>query len=74
MTDQNQNQQRQLSAESHASVNVQYRRSLTRKDPLSGKSNYPTLVTVKATTINYYNNIKKTITRNYRKLIPSVNH
>lgn len=69
-----QNQNRQPTAESHASVNIQYRRSLTRKDPLTGKSNYPTLVTVKATTINYINNMRRTVTRNYRKLIPSVNH
>lgn len=51
-----------------------YRRSLTRKDPLTGKSNYPTLVVVKATTANYINNVKRTITRNYRKLIPNVNN
>ena len=74
MADQKQN--KQPTAESHASVSISqtYRRSLTRKDPLTGKSNYPTLVTVKATTINYINNMRRTVTRNYRKLIPSVNH
>lgn len=67
-------QERQPTAESHASVEVILKRSMTRKNPQSGKSNYPTISTMRSSTVNYFNNMKRVIIKNYRKIIPSDNN
>lgn len=58
------------------SVNAKqtFRRSMTRKNPQTGRSNYPTISTMRSTTTNYINNTKRVIERNYRKIIPSDNN
>lgn len=48
-----------------------FRRTMTRKNPQTGKSNYPTVSTMRSTTTNYVKNAKRIIERNYRKIIPS---
>ena len=64
-------QKRQPTAESHQSVEITLRRTMTRKNPQTGKSNYPTIFTIRSTTTNYMKNAKRIIERNYRKIIPS---
>lgn len=66
-------QKRQPTAESHQSVEITLRRTMTRKNPQTGKSNYPTVSTMRSTTTNYIKNAKRIIERNYRKIIPSDN-
>lgn len=64
-------QQRQPTAESHASVEVTFKRSLTRKNPATNKSNYPTIQSGRTTTTNYNNGQKAVTNRNYRRIQPS---
>lgn len=63
---------RQPTAESHQSVNVNvsqtYKRSFTRKNPQTGKSNYPTLINHRQITIQYENGKKIINNSNYRKI------
>lgn len=64
-------QQRQPTAESHASVEVTFKRSLTRKNPQTNRSNYPTIQSGRTTTTNYNNGQKSVTNRNYRRIQPS---
>lgn len=45
--------------------------SLTRKNPQTGRSNYPTLKSGKITIIRYINGVKSITNRNYRRIQPS---
>ena len=55
----------------HASAEVIYKRSMTRKNAQTNRSNYPTIQSGRTTSTNY-NNGKKSITnRNYRRIQPS---
>lgn len=64
-------QQRQPTAESHASVEVTFKRSLTRKNYQTGKSNYPTINSGKMTIIRYVNGVKTITNQKYRRIQPS---
>ena len=65
------NKQKQSSAEInlHANVSIQFKRSLTRKNP-NGKSNYPTLQFGRITNTNYQNGKKTIATKQYRRIQP----
>lgn len=45
-----------------------YKRTLSRKNAKTGKSNYPTITNKKQTTIKYENGKKQVNNSNYRKL------
>lgn len=70
-------QQRQPTAESHQSVKIEvkatqtFKRSLTRKNAQTNRSNYPTIQSGRTTSTNYNNGQKSITNRNYRRIQPS---
>lgn len=70
-------QERQPTAESHQSVQIQtqtsqtYKRTLTRKNPQTGRSNYPAMQSGRITNTNYQNGKKTITTKQYRRIQPN---
>lgn len=61
-------EKRQPTAEAHAEASVQLIRSMTRKNPNTGKSNYPTFQFGKITNTNYQKGKKTITTKKYRRI------
>lgn len=59
---------KQPKSESHQKVEVVFKRTLSRKNPKTGKSNYPTMMNKKQTVIKYKNGKKQVNNSNYRKI------
>lgn len=52
----------------NVSAKQTYKRTLSRKNAKTGKSNYPTMTSKKQTTVKYENGKKEINNSNYRKI------